>query len=312
MGRVTGDLLVARDITEQASVLQGALVANGDAIERARSVIAGARVVRLVGIGSSRHAAGYGALALDVLGGTPATVLPAPGEAVAIPAFDAHAPVIVLSQSGETPSLVAASRDARAAGAPIICVTNSSRSPLESLATVTLHCAVGDERVVAATKSVTAQMVLLRALAAPFDASSLTDAVVAALAVDVESSLGAETPVAVVCSGFAAEWVADEIALKLAEMAGLAIAAEPLVEHLHGPIAASGSALAFVDGDDPNADALGSDDVVRVPLPPTTGDSSLDAVATLVVGQRVALAWALRLGEDPDAPRGLNKVTATR
>ena len=302
---------VTLDIDEQATLLAATVDFNADALGRARALLTGAPVVRLLGIGSSRHAAGYGAHALDILGGVPATVLAAPGAHVAQPAFGPSAPVIVLSQSGETPALVDAARQARAAGAAIISITNAPGSPLEAMADVALECQAGEERVIAATKSVTTQAVLLRALAAPFDADPLTRAVQAALAADVEQHVVGDPPAAVVCNGFAAEWIADEIALKLAEMAGRAVTAEPLVEHLHGPVAARGPVLAFVDDADPNVAALGADDVVRVPHP-STGDPSLDAIVTLVLGQRVALAWSRRLGEDADAPRGLQKVTATR
>jgi len=308
---VTGGRLVSLDIAEQPAVLDAALAGNGGGLVRGRAVLAGARVVRLLAIGSSRHAAGYGASVLDVLGGVPATVLPAPGAAVAQPGFGPDTPVIVLSQSGSTPSLVEAAQSARAAGAPIISITNVPGSPLESMADVALQCRAGEERVVAATKSVTAQAVLLRALAVPFDVRPLIRAVVTALAIDVDPFVVGEPPDAVVCGGVGAEWVAEEIALKLAEMAGRSVSAEPLVEHLHGPVAAAGPVLAFVDPADPNAPALGGDGVVRVPVP-STGDASLDAIVTLVMGQRVALAWARALGEDPDAPRGLQKVTATR
>ena len=308
---MTAGQLVALDIEEQRSCLAAAVDANARALESARSLVSSARVVRLLGIGSSRHAAGYGASCLDVLAGVPATVLPAPGAAVALPRFAADSPVIVLSQSGETPSLVEAARAARSAGAPLVAVTNAERSPLESVADVVLRCGVGAERVVAATKSVTAQAVLLRALARRFEVLSLAGAVEEALSVDVSGFVVGQPPASVVCGGFAAEWVADEIALKLAEMAGRSVSAEPLVEHLHGPVAAAGPVLAFVDTDDPNASALDGADVVRVPTP-STGDPSLDAIVTLVLGQRVARAWALHLGEDPDAPRGLRKVTATR
>jgi glucosamine--fructose-6-phosphate aminotransferase (isomerizing) len=308
---VSGGRLVATDIADQAAVVPAALGSNARALTTARRVLAGARIVRLLGVGSSRHAAGYGALALDVFGAVPAAVMPAPGAAVARPAFGPDAPVVVLSQSGRTPALVAAAGEARATGAPVVAVTNSPGSPLEDLADVVLACRAGDERVVAATKSVTTQMALLRALAAPLEAAVLGRVIGAALEAPVGHALGDAPPATVVCGGFAAEWIADEIALKLAEMAGRSVSAEPLVEYLHGPVAAAGPVLAFVDEGDPNDAALDRPGVTRL-TGPSTGDRSLDAIATLVLGQRIAAAWAERLGEDPDAPRGLRKVTATR
>jgi glucosamine--fructose-6-phosphate aminotransferase (isomerizing) len=308
---MTDGRLAGADIAAQAAVIPAALEANAAPLAVARELVAGARVVRFLAFGSSRHAAGYGALALDVLGGVPAMVASAPGAAVPRAPFHPDTPVVVLSQSGRTPPLLDAARDAASAGAPVVAVTNEPGSPLEALADVTLGCGAGAEAVVAATKSVTAQAVLLRALAAPFDPARLRTAIDDALAADLTDAVRGDPPVAVVCSGFAAEWIADEIALKLAEMAGRAVSAEPLVEYLHGPVAAAGPVLAFVDAADPNAAALTGPEVVRVPTP-TTGDPSLDAIVRLVLGQRIALAWAHRLGEDADAPRGLRKVTATR
>jgi glucosamine--fructose-6-phosphate aminotransferase (isomerizing) len=304
--------LVEADIAEQPEVLRQALAANADAVAEAQRLLARRPLVRLLGIGSSRHAAGYGAACLDVLAGIPAAVLPAPGAAVARPPFMAGVPVVVLSQSGRTPALLDAAAAARQVGAPVVAVTNEPGSPLEQLADVTLACSAGPERVVAATKSVTAQAVVLRAVAGPVDATALDEAVRAALALDFADVVHGPPPAAVVCGGFAAEWVADEIALKFAEMAGRTVGAEPLVEHLHGPVAAGGPVLAFVDPSDPNAAALPDGrGAVRV-APPRSGDPSIDAIATLVLGQRLALAWARHLGEDADAPRGLQKVTATR
>ena len=45
---------------------------------------------------------------------------------------------------------------------------------------------------------------------------------------------------------------------------------------------------------------------------PSTGVPSLDAIVGVVVGQRIAHAVALATGQDPDADRGLQKVTRTR
>lgn len=312
--------LVHLDIAEQPAVVRAALAANDDALGLAAQLVERATVVRLLAIGSSRHAAGYGAAALEELTGVPATVLPAPGAAVPPPSWRVGHVAIAVSQSGHTPSLVAAVRAARAASVPVIVITNGADSPLADLADVALSCGAGPERVIAATKSVTAQALLLRAVAEalpPRSVDSLGAALDDVMALDVGRVVRGAVPATVVCSGFAAEWIADEIALKFAEMAGVAVTAEPLVEHLHGPVAAGGAVLAFVDPADPNAAALpGSALVVGPGAPdlalPTTGDPSLDAIVSLVAGQRIVAAWAERLGEDPDATRGLQKVTVTR
>jgi glucosamine--fructose-6-phosphate aminotransferase (isomerizing) len=320
---VTAGLLAAADIADQTDVLGAVLDRNAGELVRARALLRPARVVRLVGFGSSKHAAGYGAEALDVLGGLPATVLPAPGAAVPTPQPHADEPLIVLSQSGRTPALIAVAERAAASGVAVIAVTNEPKSPLEEIASVTLGCHAGAERVVAATKSVTAQCLLLRALADDVPAqmhSSLVDAVQRSAHLEGAGAVGATRPAAVVAAGFAAEWIADELALKLTEMAGFAVTSNSVVEHFHGPKASGEAVLAFLDPQDPNSGELAQMPNVTTVGPnpafdvetPTTGDASLDAIVALVAGQRIARAWALHLGEDPDADRGLSKVTCTR
>lgn len=306
---------ITTDIGETVGVVRRALSANDDALGRARALVDGSALVRLVGIGSSRHAAGYAATALGALRGVRTAVGDAPGDGVPVPAWREGDVAIVFSQSGSTPALV----DAMAAApVPVIAVVNDPASPLARRADVVLDCAAGPERVVAATKSVTAQLALGRAIASTIDAGVLDAALRDALAVPVEAAVTGRVPTAIVGGGFAGGWLADEVAVKLAEVAGVAATAEPLVEHLHGPIAAAATILALIDGDDANLAALGravvrvgTGDGATVPVP-STGDRSLDVIPKLVVAQRVVVAWAERLGQDPDAGRGLSKVTASR
>lgn len=313
---------VTADISEQPSVLSRVIEQNTVMLDSARELVMGAHLVRFLAIGSSRHVAGYGAAAFEILAGIPATVLPAPGAAVPLPSFTTGQVIVALSQSGETPALVKAAAQARDQGLPVVSITNEPGSRLGALATIDLSCNAGSERVIAATKSLTSAALLLRSIAMPPD-----DALVSRLVKNVEWAISEmevsralkEAPETVICSGFAAEWIADEIALKFAEICGRLVSSEPIVEFLHGPVAATTSSLAFVDPDDPNLDALmATQSVVTVGpdgrfdvITPSTEDPSMDAIFRLVVGQRLVLEWALRSGEDPDANRGLSKVTRT-
>src|SRR5205807_765077 len=110
----------AADIAEQPDVLAGVIDRNRPAIENAAELIAGRALVRLAGIGSSRHAAGYGSIALELLADIPATVLPAPGAAIAQPRLRSDHPLILLSQSGATPALLDLARDAASARVPTV------------------------------------------------------------------------------------------------------------------------------------------------------------------------------------------------
>jgi glucosamine--fructose-6-phosphate aminotransferase (isomerizing) len=299
--------LLAHDVAQQPALLR-----TLPDLSQARALVARHRVVRLVGIGSSRHVAAFGAACLETLLGSVATVLPAPGDGVPQPRLSGDDLLVVVSQSGATPALLELARAARSTGSGVLAVTNVPGSPLEGLADAVLPCDAGDEAVVPATKSVTTAMLRLRALAGPVSADAL-----AALAASVQEQVDAAHPVHgtppgfVVAGGLAGQAVAEEVALKLAEVAGLAAVPESLVDFLHGPAAVHAPVLALLPDGDPNDGALHGHDVQRVPVR-TTGDPALDQVVRVVAGQCVALAWARALGVDPDDPKGLAKVTRTR
>ncbi|MDP9182124.1 MAG: SIS domain-containing protein [Actinomycetota bacterium] len=299
--------LLARDMAQQATLLSG-LLASSD-LAPARALLQVHDVVRLVGIGSSQHVAAYGAACLESMGSRVATVLAAPGSGVPQPRLSPEDLLIVVSQSGATPALLELTADAREAGAGVLALTNAPGSPLEDLAHTVLPCAAGQESVVPATKSVTTAMLLLRALAAPVHAGAvhrLADAV----ADTALPSVGIRPPGFVVAGGFAGKAVADEVSLKLAEVAGLAAVPESLVDFLHGPVAVPVPVLALVDDDDPNLPALGQLHLHRL-RSATTGDQSLDRIAQVAAGQLLALSWARELGVNPDDSKGLAKVTLT-
>lgn len=305
----------ARDIADTPLTLGRVLDANAAALDHARVLLAGAASVRVLAIGSSRHAAGVGAAALE-LSGLRADVPPAPGEAVPPPVLRADDVVVVVSQSGQTPALVTAARRAADLGCRVVAVTNAG-GELARAADVSLDCSAGPERVVAASKSVTASALLLRALAGDVDAEPLVAAVERLLASDTARLVAGAHPTHVVAGGLGAEWVAAEAALKMAETGGRLLTSEPLVEHLHGPVAVPATTLAFVEPDDPNVERLVGD-VVRIGSDPSyelvltrLADPACAAVLALVAGQVAALAWARRGGVDADAARGLSKVTCT-
>jgi glucosamine--fructose-6-phosphate aminotransferase (isomerizing) len=280
-------------------------------MDEARRLVGAATCARFVALGSSRHAAGYGAEVVGTVAGVPGVVAPAPGWGTSTNRWRAGEVVVAVTQSGHTPALLDAVAEARGAGCPVVAVVNADDSPLHALADVVLPVGAGAERVVAATKSVTAQHVVLRALAGDVDRDAMQAAVAAALRTDVGVAVRGEPPVAVVCGGVAGEWVAGEVALKFAEMLGRFVVGEPLVEFLHGPVAADGAVLALADPADPNlAELVSRRDVAAAAAPPA-GDPTVDPIARLVVGQRVVLAWAEALGVDADLDRGLSKVTGT-
>lgn len=322
-----GDELLLRDIRQQSTLLAAGLDgARAEVLAQAAGALAGPSHIRFVGIGSSRHVAGYGAACADLLTQVPASVLAAPGAGVPLPRFNRDELIVLVSQSGATPALLDVARAAHTRGAQVWALTNGTGSALEQLADLVLAVEAGPESVVPATKSVTMMMLLLRAICGPVDTDALArlSALVRSLVEDSErrmSQIAATSPPpdAVVAGGFAGQWVADEVAIKLAEISAHLAVSESLVDYLHGPAAVAAPALAFLAPSDPNAAAVaGRPDCVLVGPSedyaltlPSCGDPTLDAIAQVVAGQCLALHWARAAGLDPDDPRGLRKVTFT-
>ena len=303
--------LVAGDIAQQGDLL-GELPIG---LEAAQHALARHRTIRLAGIGSSRHVAAYGAACLEVITGIAATVLSSPGAGVPQPRLGPNDLLLLVSQSGETPALLDLATTSRSSGTTVIALTNSPGSSLAGLADVSLDAGAGVESVVPATKSVTRSMLALRALAGPVSTARLGSVVTDLIGQRMPSS---PVPAVVVGGGFAGQAVADEVALKLAEMAGRLAVAESVVDFLHGPAAVAAPALAFLDAADPNSAAVAARPDVLTVGPagsvqlPSCGDPTLDAIARVVAGQCLALQWAEALDVDPDDARGLSKVTLTR
>ncbi|MGH2891015.1 MAG: SIS domain-containing protein [Solirubrobacteraceae bacterium] len=328
--------LMASEMAQQPEVL-GALVREAAEIRRRVRALVPEPLhgVAFVARGSSDNAAVYGRYACELTAGVPAGLV-APSIHTR---YRAHVDytgqlVIGLSQSGATPEIVSTCERLRAAGARVIAVTNDPGSPLAAVSELSLPVGAGRERAVPATKTVTAQMLMLALVAsalgpAPFSDADLVrvpDAVAAVLA-DGEPARGlardwsAANRLVVVARGvmFGA---ALETALKIRETAAIHAEGISSADLLHGPIAALDADLPVLvlraggrtDGDlDDLARRLEDEGIPAVQWVPEPGLPELLApIAATVRGQQLALAWAVERGLDPDAPLGLSKVTATR
>lgn len=72
--------------------------------------------------------------------------------------------VIGISQSGQSPDIVGVLEEGRRQGAPTLAITNDPGSPLAAAAEIVLDTAAGPELAVAATKSYTAQLLVVAML----------------------------------------------------------------------------------------------------------------------------------------------------
>lgn len=298
--------------------------------------------VVLVGRGSSDNAAVLGRYAIELATGRP-TALAAPSLVTRYGGAPDYRGVLVvaLSQSGQTPEIASTVRALRTAGARVLAITNDERSPVAGAAQLVLPLGAGPERAVPATKTVTAQMLKVLAVAAalgplplPREALEQLPAAVAGVLVDpapataLAQRWSGTGGLLVVARGLLLA-AALETALKVRESAGVTAIGTSSADLLHGPIAAvqPGSAVLLVDGDPATsadlrdlgarlaelgvpAARMGTGDADELTLPPGLQPLLLPIVAT-VRGQQLAGALARARGLDPDAPAGLSKVTAT-
>lgn len=347
---MTGADVLQAEIAEQPAVLERLRADATIAELGARLAAAPPRVVRLAAHGTSDNAATYGVYAFARLAGWTAI-----RDSISLPVYDdIHPPVagdvaIGLSQSGETPDVVAWLKAMRAGGALTVAITNGAGSALAREAEVVLALGAGEERSVAATKTYTAELAVLARLAAHAGGSGadLDEGLVltAGLAnAAIEALPAAVAPVAgalawaerLIVAGRGVEFAtAREVALKLTELCQVGGVAMTATDLAHGPVAALDvrfpvwlsaahdagleavrEAAARVKetraplvAAGPAAAEIGAAHVLPVPDPPL---SILSPLLSVLPGQQFAVALAQAKGLDPGAPRNLRKVTLAR
>jgi glucosamine--fructose-6-phosphate aminotransferase (isomerizing) len=115
--------------------------------------------------GSSRHAGLIAELLIEDLSGIAVDVEYASEYCYRSEKSLKNAAVVVISQSGETADTLAALRKAKAAGHQTLAVTNVSGSSMAREASVSFPTLAGVERAIPATKSFTAQLLVLHLIA---------------------------------------------------------------------------------------------------------------------------------------------------
>jgi glucosamine--fructose-6-phosphate aminotransferase (isomerizing) len=341
--------LARAEIAEQPAVIAALLGAERGAIRQAADAIRAAspRYAVIAARGSSDNAARYAQHLLGRFCRLPvALATPSLHTLYAAPPRYADAVVLGISQSGASPDVVGVVASAVADGAVTVAITNDPSSPMAQAAQHVIDLRCGAERSVAATKTYTASLAAVAALAvavAGDDAARRRelDAVPELLGRQLERRDGPDAAAAA-----AAEWsrlavigrganygTAFEAALKIKELTG--VAAEPYspADFLHGPIAvvgdgfpvlavaASGPALEGIrevlervrarsgEGWAIAEPGVPLDAVGRLDLEPTP--EWLSPLAAVLPAQLLAVGAAERRGLDVDRPFGLEKVTRT-
>ena len=330
----TGQLMAA-EMGEQPAVLARLVERSAADAASVRAIaptpLAG---VMFVARGSSDNAAVFGRYLAELTAGRPAG-LAAPSIYTRYrAAVDWRGYLVVaLSQSGSTPEILSICQAVRAGGATVIAITNQPDSPLAAAVDLVLVTDAGPERAVPATKTVTAQMLLLTVVAAALGGSAepgtglmeAPGAVAAILAdaapmADLARRWHAIDRLVVTGRGLAYP-AALETALKVTEVTGILAEGISTADLRHGPIATvyGGAPVLLVDAGGPAASdiaelraLLGRRNAAVASLPvPTALPEAVQVIAATVRGQQLAWALAQARGTDPDAPAHLTKITAT-
>jgi glutamine---fructose-6-phosphate transaminase (isomerizing) len=334
--------IMAAEMAEQPRVLARLAARADEVAQRVRAAaprpLAG---VAIVARGSSDHASVAGRYLLELATGRPVSLVAPSLHTLYGARVDYRGQLaIAVSQSGRTPEIITTLGRLRDAGAAAVAITNDAHSPLAEASEAVVALDAGEERAVPATKTVTAELLAFALLARGLgdvafgdgDLAALPDAVAAVLsdgepARRIASTLVDEPRLVVTARGLL-YGAALEAALKLQETAGIAAHGISAADLRHGPIAivdegfpvvalsAAGPAqrdvralVALLRDRGARVVTVSTDDDADLPLPPTA--EPFAAIVAVVAAQQLARELALARGRDPDAPAGLQKVTAT-
>jgi glucosamine--fructose-6-phosphate aminotransferase (isomerizing) len=342
--------ILQNEILEQPAALERLRVAEAARIEKIAASIraAGPRFVFIAARGSSDNAARYAQYLFGAHNRLPvALAAPSLFSLYDAPPRLQDSLVIAISQSGQSPDILAVIQEGRRQGALTLALTNDPGSPLAGLAEHTIDLQAGAEKSIAATKTYTTSLMALAMLSTALSddqehravldkapelmASALTDPEKI-----IASARAYKQANACVVLGRGYNYAtAFEIALKLKELTY--VLAEPYssADFQHGPVAlvengflvvsvvpegkTSAELRDFLKALQPRGPKLVAITPVQQVLEMASTGISIPAgipewISPLLMvgpGQLFVLGLALAKGLDPDHPRGLNKITLT-
>jgi glucosamine--fructose-6-phosphate aminotransferase (isomerizing) len=335
-----------REIHEQPEILATILEEEWETVARAARTLRsrGFRFAMLAARGTSDNAALYAKYLFEIRLGVPVSL--ASPSAFTLYGSEMNLEnvlVIGISQSGESKDVLEVLRRSRQLGAITLSVTNDESSSLASAADVHLWLRAGNEKSVAATKTYTAELLLLYLLIAALETSEPEPEVqqlpeqarqVLEVAWEGVERYRYANYMTVASRGYNFA-TAKEAALKLMETTYTVTEAFSEADLRHGPmamigrdfpvvlivppgrayqsmdslaksLASRGAELAVIGGDPDLVSEAAAGFLVPVSCP-----EELSPILYALPAQLLAHSVAELRGLDPDSPRGLSKVTET-
>jgi glucosamine--fructose-6-phosphate aminotransferase (isomerizing) len=336
---LTTETAMARETAEAPEAVARLLVQNRPIIEEIVRTLKYRNPPAIVtsARGTSDHAAAFFKYLIEIRLGIPccsmgASVVSVYGSKLALK----NAVLLTISQSGQSPDIVALQDAARQSGALTIALVNAEDSPVAKSAELCVPLRAGPEMSVAATKSFIASCAAGAWIAAGWIGDAAMQRAVAVLPQTLREAANLDWPEAVALAQDADSLyvlgrgpslpIAQETALKLKETCAIHAEAHSAAEIMHGPlelISAGFPVIAFSPEDDSRTSSsetlqklrtIGADvqAVEKGGLPfAASGYPLLDPISMIQTAYRFVEATARARGRDPDRPRLLKKVTET-
>lgn len=344
--------IMEKEILSQSKVLQQTYETNLELAEKLAKVIKQKNIRQIIvaARGSSNNACTYFKYMCEIYAGIPVSFVHPSVITMYNGKLDMSGCVVLgVSQSGQALDVRTVLTKATKQGAITVAITNNLTSPMALETQYHFYLDVEEEKSVAATKTFTAQMLVLEmivmALISPEnrlpyglkDIPALLEKTFA-LRESLEKladHLAEQSQVIILSRGLNLA-VGREIALKLQETCYINARSYAISDFYHGPFALAGEGthiLILAMEGETMRDAV---DMVNA-LRPTGVDISLltqnktlaaqfpnssvilpssseilSPFVSTVAGQILALSLSIRRGINPDSPRGLKKVTITK
>jgi glutamine---fructose-6-phosphate transaminase (isomerizing) len=341
-----------KEIFEQPESLRRLLTRESQNMQKIADVIRQrqSRYVMMVARGSSDNAARYGQYLLGSFNALP-VALSTPSLYTLYkrpPRIEQNALMISISQSGQSPDIVAVMEEGRRQGALTVAIVNNTDSPMARAVEHVIPMQAGPELSTAATKSYTASLMSVAMLNAYL---SQEDSLIKALdsvpdyAAQVISDYAENTIKSAERYRYARNCVvlsrgynyatAFEVALKLKEMTYVLAEPYSTSDFKHGPVALIDEGFPVIviapEGEVapeiveylPQLRQHGAELIVisaikqalsqaQTPLPLPAGMPEwLSPIIAVIQGQLFAMGLVQAKGYDPDRPRSISKVTLT-
>src|SRR6266496_3149057 len=340
--------ILAQEIYSQPAIMAHLLDRETKHIEQIIKQLPSFDYALIAARGSSDHAATYAKYVWATLAGYP-VALATPSLQTLYKASPrmAGALLVGISQSGQSPDIIAVLEEGKRQGRPTLAITNDGASPLAAVADHIVELHAGAEQSIAATKTYVAQLAVMAIFAATLSGNAQHLATLQQLPSAMEDTLRLDSKLAqdveryrymdrciVIGRGYNYA-TSFELALKLKELTYVMATSYSSADFRHGPIATVEPGLPVILVMPTGAtfedmlelagslrereaelliisDSLQALSLAQTALPiAATLPEWLSPITAILPGQLLALHLALSKGLNPDIPRGLHKVTRT-